>query len=140
MSGMRVTGGASHLIAQQLQRPKAAQQAQQNEETQKSQAPDANKEAFISSLSSRRQPPQMSLGTLFSGGPNSVLRMFPAELDALEQRDVDEVAGDLAMTYLRYAKQAEREGDADLVEAFEAMGELMRGYEHLRMLKTGDLG
>ncbi|MEM8978508.1 MAG: hypothetical protein AAGD04_03430 [Pseudomonadota bacterium] len=93
----------------------------------------------MSSLSSLRRPPPMPLGGQRGEGPTTA-ELFPEELEDLETRSTEEVSGDLAMLYLNFFPLAQEEADGDLTAAFEQMGELMREYEHIRMLKTGELG
>ena len=82
----------------------------------------------------------MSLASMLSNATTSVSAMFSTEMQAFEKRNADEVAGDLAEVYLGFSSLARSQNDSDLMAAFEEMGELMRGYEHLRMMKTGELG
>jgi len=138
---MRVGGSRIPVVPQQnppRAEPKSAPKEVKTPEVQPKR--EVSVENFITSLSAHRQPPKMPLSSLLTKSPTSVASMFAQDLEKLENRSTEDVAGDLAMTYLTYETIAVSEGDGALKQAFEEMGELMRGYEHIRMLKTGELG
>lgn len=101
---------------------------------------DAESESYVSSIAAFRQPPKLSLATDFLIPKISITEVFSEELDSLEQRDAGEMAGILADVFLAHAQRAQKEPDGQILEAFGELGELMRGYEHLRLLQTGGLG
>lgn len=96
------------------------------------------RESFISTIVAARQPPPLSLEDVQT--PSRASALFGSEIEALSQRDDAEVAGDLAEIYVTFSKEAEKSGAADLREAFDFVGETMLNYEHLRLLRTGQLG
>lgn len=109
-------------------------------EPAKAQPVDGGNENFVSAIASFRQPPKLNIPADFLIPKTSVTELFATEMESLSKKDVSEVAGVLADVFLTHAQRAQKEDDAQLIDAFEQIGELMRGYEHLRMMKTGDLG
>ncbi len=98
-------------------------------------------ESFITSQVASRQPPRMALSSLFGGTPASAtVRLFAQDLEALAARDADTVSGDLAAVFLDHVGSAGADPSGEMERAFDSLGELLRSYEHLRILRTGELG
>lgn len=98
------------------------------------------RETFVSAVSNFRQPPPLGARPFRAEKAHAVSAMFAPELEALNARSSDAVAHDLAVTFLSFADHKEISAHAGLSEGFETLGELMRAYEHIRMLRAGDLG
>ena len=97
------------------------------------------RETFIAAVAALRQPPPMPLPQDESASRvDAAGRMFARDLADLARRQPDEVAADLAELYLHHADTAA--ADPEIAAAFDTLGELMRGYEHLRLLRPGELG
>ncbi len=146
MSGLGISGSSRPTLpAQDRASPKKSAETSSSTEAEapaapSSQAADSVRESFVASVSSSRQPPKMSLSAWITRGATSPFTMFAKELESFRNKSTEDVAGDLAVAYLSFADLAQKTSDTDLHGAFEEMGELMRGYEHLRMMRTGDLG
>lgn len=140
MSGMRITGPRPSIVEDQSTRPIRPSKGGETERSAPASAPVA-KENFITALVAARRPPALPIGEILgAAGPSATSKLFAKELQSFNTRDSGEVAADLASIYLDHVEDALDTGSADLAEAFETLGELMRGYEHLRMLRTGELG
>jgi hypothetical protein len=146
MSGLGISGASRPTLpAQDRAAPKKSSETtktSQAEATTPSETQTTNtyKESFVSTVSSSREPPRMSLRAWLRRGATSPFTMFADELDSFREKSTEDVAGDLAVAYLSFSELAQKTGDIDLNGAFDEVGELMRGYEHLRMMRTGDLG
>lgn len=103
-------------------------------------APPIIKESFITSVMAARQPPRMSLDETASQMPDASAALFSKEITALTRMTDVDISGDLANVYLTHIKDAQNDGGPQLTEAFDYLGEVLMNYEHLRMLRTGELG
>lgn len=98
------------------------------------------RESFVSSAIVSRQPPRLPLDDVIPQGASAAQRLFGEEIESLSRLTENDVAGDLAEIYLTHAERALSQGDPELTQAFETVGELMVNYEHLRLLRTGEMG
>ena len=98
-------------------------------------------ESFIASVSAARRPPPIALNdiapTLAGSGATEI---FKAELDGFARKSSDDISAAFAGVFLGYAEKARAEGNPALDDAFDLLGETMVNYEHLRLLRTGQLG
>lgn len=140
MSGLRITGGRPLAPADPVAKPQVKAKAPGTAQTTAPEERMVDRESFIASVVASRQPPRMPLQGMLPQSPVATATVFARDLDAFGDRTTEDVAGTLAATYLNHAATAAQSGDPELVQAFAALGELMRSYEHIRLLKTGELG
>lgn len=98
------------------------------------------RESFIASVVAARHPPRLPLETGLTSGSTGDASLFRVEMDSLAKRSETALAADMAEIYLAFSDDARIAGDPDLIEAFEYLGETMVNYEHLRLLRNGQLG
>lgn len=100
----------------------------------------ALKESYISSIIAARQPPRLPLDDMVPEAPSAAGALFATELEELSaRRDVD-IGAALASIYIDHGEEAMASGDPEVAAAFAHLGEVMLNYEHLRLLRTGELG
>lgn len=98
-------------------------------------------ESFISAVSTSRRPPPIALNDIApSLAGSGVPEVFKSELDSLARKSAEDLAASFAGIFLSFAEEARAEGDRELDDAFDLLGETMVNYEHLRLLRTGQLG
>ncbi|MEM9853014.1 MAG: hypothetical protein AAF841_01060 [Pseudomonadota bacterium] len=100
----------------------------------------ALRESYISSIIAARQPPRLPL---VEDGPESLsstAALFASELDDLSTRQDTDIGAELATIFITHGEQAKASGDPAVAAAFDHLGEVMLTYEHLRLLRTGELG
>ncbi|MEM6941355.1 MAG: hypothetical protein AAF509_14645 [Pseudomonadota bacterium] len=102
--------------------------------------PEAKHENFITSVVANRQPPRLPLTELIEPDADAPGVLFAQDLKAFYAKGDTQIAGDLATVFLEYFEQADATNNPELGEAFAELGELARNYEHLRILRTGELG
>lgn len=102
--------------------------------------PEARHENFITSVVANRQPPRLPLGEMSEPEADSPSVLFAHDLKSFYSRSDSEIAGDLAHIFLTHVEAAGALNNPDLSDAFAELGELARDYEHLRILRTGELG
>lgn len=99
-----------------------------------------NRETFLSQMAANRHPPRLPLSDLVFAPANEISISFEQELSQLASRKDAEVAADLAEIFLLHADAVHSEGSTELNEAFDELGEIMRNYEHIRLMRDGELG
>lgn len=132
-------------ISTGLERPesRSPQEEKDQKDFQASVSPkkaEAIKESFISSMMAARQPPRLSLDEVLPQAKEGPSVLFSSEIENLARLSDTEIAGDLAEVFLDNIKDVQSQGSPELSEAFDYLGELLANYEHLRLLRTGELG
>lgn len=102
--------------------------------------PEALNESFISSMMAARQPPRLPLDEMLPQAKNASSALFGSDIENFSLLSDTEVAGDLAELFIDNIQDVQAQGNPDLSEAFEYLGEVLANYEHLRLLRTGELG
>lgn len=100
----------------------------------------ANTESFISQVAAARQPPPLAVSDILPEPTTPGKELFRNEVAGLAANSLDEVTGDLAEVYLSHIDQVTADGDPRVSQAFDYLGELMLQYEHIRLMRTRDLG
>lgn len=97
-------------------------------------------ESFISSMIAGRTPPRLSLADVVPSLSSSPSSVFGPEIENLSMMSDSDIAADIAEVFLDNMEIVQSSGDPELAHAFQHLGELLANYEHLRLLRTGELG
>lgn len=136
LSQSNAAAAASRLAARAIDEKDAPELLEKSAAAQK-----ATAESFIASVSAARRPPPLPLNDIApSLSGSGVGEIFKPELDGFSRKRSDDVAAAFANIFIGFSDAARAEGDRDLDAAFDLMGETMLNYEHLRLLRTGQLG